>query len=442
LAAAPTAIAGGAEAETTTTPPGTVGDRIVVGFGDEVPENVDEWIRELGGEIDIVNEQTGWIAAEFPEDSDADEALDKATQRSDVTYAEHDRRVEVLGVPNDPGYDDQWGFPAIDAPTAWNTTQADTDDVKVAVLDTGIQIEHEDLEKNACGPFTSMVPSEPTIRDGSGHGTHVAGTVSAVNDNGVGVAGTSEACIMGAKVLGSSGYGYFSWVANGVTWATDNGADVISMSLGGGYSSVMEDAVEYAFDENGVLVVSAAGNAGCFGGDSVGYPAAFDESMAVAALSEPGDDTAWFSSCGPQVDIAAPGAGVLSTLPECNGQGLCSNSGYGYLSGTSMATPHVSGVAALVQDENPEHDGLATRCHLYATADEMGNDGRDDETGFGRLDADQAVNLKTVDRDDATSGLNGPQIARECGELALPDRDDLPEPEEPSTVVPDLPAPN
>ncbi len=396
VGAAPAALGGGASVEDVPAKEGVVEDTIIVGFEDDVPDDAEAWIEAMGGQVELVDDATAWVSAQFPDAETADDALDRAQERNDVRFAEHDGYVHVLGVPDDPDYDKQWGYPAIDASAAWDTTTG-SHDATVAVLDTGIDTDHEDLQANMCGPFESFVSSEPTVEDRNGHGTHVSGTVAATSDNGVGVAGTSQSCLMHGKVLSGGGFGQWSSVAAGITWATDNGADVISMSLGGGGPpAVVDAAVEYAYYENQVLVVSAAGNAGC-GGDTVGYPAKFPESMAVAALASPGDDTAGFSSCGPDVDIAAPGAGVYSTLPGCSGAWLCSNTGYGYLSGTSMATPHVAGVAGLIKAVNPDMNGIQLRCVLYATADDMAGVGRDQQTGFGALNAEQGVTFPPED---------------------------------------------
>lgn len=420
-------------------PDGEASDRVVVGFHGRVPGDAEPWARAHGGEVALRDDAVHFVAIQFPGPERADRFLAHALERRDVRYAERDGFAAVQLVPNDPLYGSQWGFPAIKAPQAWDLSQG-SHAAKVAILDTGIQVGHPDLAANACGPFTSFVPSEPGIEDGHGHGTHVAGTVAAVTNNGLGVAGTSQSCLMGAKVLTSGGWGYWSWVAAGITWAADNGAHVISMSLGGSSpDSAVKDAVHYAYVVKGVLVVAAAGNSGCSGGDTVLYPAKYPEAVAVAALAYPGTVTGWFSSCGPKVELAAPGVGVLSTWR---------GSGYATLSGTSMATPHVSGVAALAKSLWPGLTGPALRCALDLASDDLITPGRDVWTGWGRVDAlgSLTLGLPPVDPQQAP----GPQLDRTRAILAACAADlvaaagsgsvpSLPAPAVPS--VPPLPAP-
>jgi subtilisin len=251
--------------------------------------------------------------------------------------------------------------------------------VKVAVIDTGIDCGHQDLA-GGCVYGANFVNGLQPFDDG-GHGTHVAGIIAA-RQNGVGVIGVApEATVYAVKVLNSTGSGSWSSVAMGIDWAVANGMHVINMSLGATTGSqAVADAVARA-EAAGVLVVASAGNSGCC--NTVGYPAAYDGVLAVAAV----DSIEWradFSSTGPQLDIAAPGVGVRSSVPSgsCS---LCDPSGYAWLSGTSMAAPHVAGVGALLRSRG--WSAMEAASLMTTTAVDLGAPGFDNEYGYGRVDA-------------------------------------------------------
>lgn len=253
--------------------------------------------------------------------------------------------------------------------------------VNVAVIDTGIDCGHPDLAAHCVYGPNLTVKGNKVAFDDHGHGTHVAGTIAA-RDNGFGVIGVApETTLYAVKVLDAKGSGSWSAVASGIIWATRNGIQVINMSLGGSsFSQAIADAVKVASDA-GVLVVSAAGNSGCC--DRVLYPAKLPESMAVAAVDSL-DQRASFSSTGPEVDVAAPGVAILSTVPQgaCT---LCDPSGYRTLSGTSMATPHVAGTAALLMSQG--FTAIQAWEQISGTATDLGFPGFDFFHGWGRVDA-------------------------------------------------------
>jgi len=285
-------------------------------------------------------------------------------------------RVQVQWVPNDPYWTYQWGPKKIMADWAWNTTTGSSE-VLVAVVDTGIYYYHEDLAVNYAPLGRDWVNMDEDPLDDHGHGTHCAGIIAAAINNGIGIAGLAQVRIMAEKVLDSWGYGYADWVANGIIHATDSGAKIISMSLGGyGYSELLHEAVKYAYD-HGVLIIAAAGN------DNTNmkvYPAGYDEVIAVAATDQY-DSKAWFSNWGDWIELAAPGVDIYSTVPW----------GYMSASGTSMATPHVSGVAALVWSLHPNKTRDWVRLWLRYTADDLGDPGFDIYYGYGRINARKAV---------------------------------------------------
>lgn len=283
--------------------------------------------------------------------------------------------------PNDtyfnPSYSAQWGLSKIDAPAAWDVFTG-TASITIAVVDTGVAQSHEDLSSKIVSGYNYWGGSP---EDNHHHGTHVAGIASAATNNGKGVAGVSwGAKIMPVKVLDSSGSGTSYSVASGITYAADNGARVINLSLGGyglGSDQTLSDAVSYAYNQ-GCLLVAAAGNDSS---SSPLYPAAFDHVVAVAATDST-DARAWFSNYGSYVDVAAPGVSIYSTL--------LSNS-YGSSSGTSMATPFVSGLAALIWSLAPDLTNDEIEEIIENTAVDLGATGRDNYFGWGRIDAAEAV---------------------------------------------------
>jgi subtilisin len=291
----------------------------------------------------------------------------------------------------------EYGVNNIDAEVVWGGSQGATTvipgqggGVNVAVLDTGVDCGHEDLVGGCSlgANFTS-----DAFVDGHGHGTHVAGIIGA-RANGVGTIGVApESHIYAVKVLGNNGSGALSWVAAGIDWAVSHNIQVISMSLGASSGSIaLADAVAAA-QAAGVLVVSAAGNSGCC--NTVAYPAKYPGSMAIGAV-DVNDVIASFSSTGPEVDVVAPGVAVRSSVPvgTC-ASGICDPSGYKVLSGTSMATPHASGVAALLMSRG--FTAAQAWNAMKTTAHDLGAAGFDTVYGNGRIDALAAVNSTPTD---------------------------------------------
>ncbi len=317
------------------------------------------------------------------------ETIAALRQNPNVLYAEPNYIAYALDtIPNDSGYGSQWGLPKIKAPAAWDITTGGSD-VTIAVVDTGIDLDHPDL--NCSGKLTSgwdFINNDATPDDDHGHGSHVAGIAAACTNNSTGVAGVAwGARLMPVKVLDAYGIGSYGQVASGITYAVDHGADVINLSLGGSESSTsLADAIQYAYDHS-VLVVSAAGNC-AQGGSQCGYltnpliyPAAYPTTLAVAA-TDFSDNWANFSEYHPYVDVAAPGVSIYSTWK---------NGGYNWLSGTSMATPYVAGLAALIWSLDPSLTRDQVRAIIQSTADDVWTSGKDDYTGYGRINARQAL---------------------------------------------------
>ena len=276
-----------------------------------------------------------------------------------------------------------WGLSAHGIPELWKKSRGAG--VKVAVLDTGIDTGHADL-RDGIEVARDFTRSRSGVVDRVGHGTHVAGTIGA-RQNGLGVVGVAPDCrLLVAKVLGDDGGGSGASVAAGIDWACGEGADVLSLSLGSAQASrEMEAAVERAVAA-GKFVVCAAGNDGR--SNSVNYPARWKTTLAVGAVTREGV-LADFSSRGPELDLCAPGHDVVSTYV---------GGSYARLSGTSMATPFVSGVIALVLAKHRRLGGATPVTnreelleHLLQTATDVGPPGRDPSYGFGLIDPGAAL---------------------------------------------------
>jgi len=295
-----------------------------------------------------------------------------------VAYVEPDLQVRALA------QDVPWGITRIGAPTVHSTGNTGTS-VKVAIIDTGIDYTHPDLAANFKGGY-DFVNDDSDPMDDAGHGTHCAGTVAAVN-NSEGVLGVApQVWLYGVKMLDASGEGTLSDAVAGIEWCVDNGIQVASMSWGAEnnpISETLQDACAAAY-ASGVVLVAAAGNSGP-GTNTVNQPGILDSVIAVAAADQT-DSWAWFSSTGPAVEMTAPGVGIVSTVP---------GSSYGSQDGTSMACPHVSGVAALIIASGVT-GAPQVRERLRLTAQDLGTPGRDEYFGYGLVRADWAAGGRDV----------------------------------------------
>jgi len=297
-------------------------------------------------------------------------------------------------IPNDPNWGLQYGLANIHAPQGWDLTTGSTV-VTIAIIDTGVDYGHLDLVDKLV-PGYDFVNNDAAPQDDNGHGTHVAGIAAASSNNGVGVAGVSwGARIMPVKVLNASGGGTYADTASGVIWAADHGAQVINLSLGGtGPSAVLADAINYAHSQ-GVVVVAAAGNTGS---NFVLYPARYPNVIAVAKTNSTNN---WDgSNYGPEIDLAAPGASIYSTVVG----------GYDYKSGSSMSTGYVSGVAAILKGIAGNTSPDLIESQLESTALDIEFAGWDEYTGAGLIQMDGAIQLAmslvppTEEPDSSSSG--------------------------------------
>ena len=271
----------------------------------------------------------------------------------------------------------QWSLSKIGWDTAVGVTQGSAN-VIIAILDTGVDLSHEDLSSKLVQghDFVRSDPSRP--QDDNGHGTHVAGIAAAATNNGKGVAGACPNCrIMPVKVLDNRGVAYASKLIAGMTWAADNGARIINLSIGGvPNSQALQDGISYAVSR-GVLIFAGAGNSGHHESEEI--PASLNGVIAVAATNQ-NDRPAWFTSSGPYVKLTAPGDSIASTWP---------NNQYAYVSGTSMSTPLVAGIAGLLASQGRSNSEILAI--LQNSAVDLIPNGWDEENGHGRIDAGRAV---------------------------------------------------
>jgi subtilisin len=353
-------------------------ERVIIGFKDETGQQAAEkhraWVYESGGKVRHSYRFLPGVAARLTK-----KQILRLKTDSRVAYVEADSKVYAL----DAELDNSWGVKHIGAGNVHSYNKGTG--VKVAVIDTGIDYDHPDLSANYYGGH-DFVNDDVDPMDDNGHGTHCAGIVAAL-DNGIGVIGVApEAHLYAIKVLDSGGSGYLSDVVAGIEWAIENHVQIISMSFGSNsQSQAMQDACNKAYND-GLLLVAAAGNdysswGGWWEMDTVDYPARYDTIIAVGATDKNNNKASW-SSTGPTLELASPGVSIYSTYW---------NNSYKTISGTSMACPHVAGVAALVWAGEPGLSNAQVRTRLRETAIDLGSAGRDQWYGYGLVDADGAV---------------------------------------------------
>ncbi len=344
--------------------------KLLIGFKEKpgLPEQA--LVNGMGGKIKYTYHLVDAMAASLPQ-----QAIDALQKNPNVRYVEPDGLVQAL----DGELDNSWGVKRIGAGLVHDSLNKGTG-VKVAVIDTGMDYNHPDLNSNYWGGY-DFVNDDSDPMDDNGHGTHVAGTIAALDD-GMGVVGVApEAHLYALKVLSSSGSGSYSDVIAALQWCVDNGIQVTNNSYGSSVDAgiSVKKAFDNAYYNYGIINVSSAGNSGdsSGSGDTVTYPARYDSVIAVAATNQRDQRASW-SSTGPGLEISAPGLSIYSTLI---------GGGYGTKSGTSMASPHVAGTVALMIAAGVSD----VRGQLQSTADDLGATGWDSQYGYGLVDADEAT---------------------------------------------------
>jgi thermitase len=355
-------------------------------------------IRRIG-QINVYQLQTPVLAT-------VEEMVYVLKQNPNVVYAEPNYTAAVTVSPNDeffwrqyaldnpgdilaiPGSPEGKSGADIKATAAWEETKG-SGDIVIAVIDTGVDLRHPDIKNKILNSGRDFVNDDFDATDDHGHGTHVAGIAAAETNNSQGIAGVAWNCkVLPVKVVDKDGSGLYSWLIEGITWAADNGAQVINMSLGAdAYSDALKEAVKYAYDK-GLVLVAAAGNTG----ESVFYPAAFDDYCLAVAATDYTDSWATWSNVGAQIDVAAPGVLILSLVPTWYWGP--SSPPYAFWSGTSMAAPHVAGLAALIKSLKPWLKPGEIMNVIRYSADDVNSatlSGKDDRIGYGRINMEKAL---------------------------------------------------
>jgi serine protease len=393
---------------------------IIVKFKDGVSkQQATTALADLGTSLISTNAQIGIQQLRISADKTVEEMVAAFSSRPDVEYAEPNYIAHAFMTPNDPYYSYQWHMPLINMPAAWDQSTG-IPGVVVAVIDCGVAYETygvytqaPDLAGTHFVAGYDYVNNDSHPNDDCAHGTHVTGTIAQTTNNSLGVAGVAFNCsIMPIKVLDASGNGTYTAIVNGITFAADHGAEVINMSLGGASgSTALQNAVIYAYNL-GVTIVCAAGNAGT---SAPQYPAAYTQCISVSAVRYNSTYPS-YSSYGSTIDICAPGGDV--TVDQ-NGDGYpdgvlqqthdgvnYGTFGYYFYDGTSMASPHVAGVAALlISKAGGSMTPTAVRAALQNTATDLGPAGWDQHYGYGLVNANAA--LLTIGNNPPVAAFSG-----------------------------------
>jgi len=373
------------------------------------PAGVAAVLRLAGGVVIEHNPTLALYRLGLPEGVDVQQAVTLYNELPWVEYAEPNYIVRAAILPDDPLYSPEqaWYYDVINAPAGWDIERGKSA-IIAAVLDTGVELDHPDLEskvwmnarelvgndidddKNGCiddvhGCNFVALPPSSDASDDHGHGTMVAGILGARSNNGVGVAGTAwGVTLLPVKVLDSTGAGTASDVAQGIVYAAKSGAQIINLSMARpSPSRALEEAVEEAHNVFGVILVGASGNENLEG---VGYPAAYPGVIAVSAFdhSDP-SSRAPFSNWGPEVNVAAPGVDVFSTHLD---------GGYATGGGTSFATAFVSGLVALLLSQDSSRSDDDIRALLRISTDDLPDGDAPNWDGWGRLTLGETLNTQ------------------------------------------------
>ncbi|MFE4704815.1 S8 family serine peptidase [Peribacillus simplex] len=329
---------------------------------------------------------------EVPKGETTDNLIEELEEKKNVEYAEPNYLFKKMVSPNDPAYIDQWHHKKLGTSAAWTKTMG-SKELIVAIIDDGIDRNHEDLKGKIVNAYDTIKNRKHIVPKGA-HGTHIAGIIAGSANNSIGGTGVApNVKLMPINVFDGE-YADTADIIEAIHYAVQQKANIINMSLGDtSYSEALNKAVQEAY-KKGVLIVAAAGNEGDMGKNVQRvYPAAFSHVISVAA-TDSRDRRPSYSNYHSTVDIAAPGNDILSTLPYGR---------YGWMSGTSMATPMVAGVAALIWSNEPKLNKTEVEYRLYDSAVDLGAKGKDIYYGNGRVNAKKALEMKTLTKPAVTA---------------------------------------
>jgi len=389
-------------------------DRVLVRFRPGIAvQNIRPILRAYGSKSLASVPQIGLHIIEVPEGVSVTDFLSALQRNPDIESARPDPIIRITVRPGDKYFESQYALSNtgqalddlpdrpqctagadISATGAWDQTKGDAG-VIIPVLDTGVDMRHPDIENKITSRGKDFINNDNDATDDHRHGTHVAGIAAAETDNEMGIAGVAWNCtVLPGKIIAANGEGDYGSLIQALYWATDQGAQVINLSLGGEErDESLLAAVKYAYDKN-VVVVAAAGNEG----GPVLYPAAYDDYGLAVAATDYNDKQASWSNFGLEVDVAAPGVDILSLYPTWDiPSGFAP---YAYASGTSMATPHVAGMAALIKSLKPWLTAGEVMNIIRYSADDVNSatfQGKDDQIGYGRINMERALVLYELD---------------------------------------------
>jgi subtilisin family serine protease len=383
-------------------------DRVLVRFRPGIAvQNIRPILRAYGSTSLASVPQIGLHIIAVPEGVSVTDFLSALQRNPDIESARPDPIIRITVRPGDKYFESQYALSNtgqvlddlpdrpqctagadITATGAWDQAKGDAG-VIIAVLDTGLDMDHPDIENKLASRGKDFINNDDDATDDHWHGTHVAGIAAADTNNSLGIAGVAWNCkVLPGKIIAANGEGDYGALIRALYWATDQGAQVINLSLGGEERD--EDllkALKYAYDKN-VVVVAAAGNES----GPVLYPAAYDDYCLAVAATDYNDKQVPWSNFGPEVDVAAPGVDILSLYPTWD-----TPSGfapYAYANGTSMATPHVAGFAALIKSLKPWLTVSQVMNVIRYSSDDVNSDkfpGKDDHLGYGRINMERAL---------------------------------------------------